>query len=191
MMLHGQLESGKRNVGQQEMSYHKAIKDDMKKFDINWATWQKDCLDKNSWRKMLFDGANNFKLNWLKEKEDASAKRHVTRDRLRLELIGHNNNDEDGADAPSTPVPKSDRAKAIMESYKQIYEFERALKVQDRAPVSGKSIPSLQSARPRPCLDYLAAYKEDLLTRREIPASNNAPERWCICKNISRGNFWW
>jgi hypothetical protein len=158
MMLHGQQVSGKRNVGQQEMSYHKAIKDDMRKFDINWATQQKDCLDRNSWRKMLFDGSNNFNLQWLKEKEDASAKRHTTRDRLRLELVGHNGNDEDGVDVPSAPGPKSDRAKAIMESDRQIYEFEQALKAQDRAPASGKSIPP-----PSHTSRLLAAYRETYL----------------------------
>ena len=77
IVLHGDLVEGKRKRGGQLLMYRHCIKEDLKLFNINYKTWQVECLDRNSWRKLLYDGLKKFQEQWLQKREATRCKRKI------------------------------------------------------------------------------------------------------------------
>ena len=77
VVLHGDLVEGKRKRGGQLLMYRHCIKEDLKLFNINYKTWQVECLDRNSWRKLLYDGLKKFQEQWLQKREATRCKRKI------------------------------------------------------------------------------------------------------------------
>ena len=77
IVLHGDLVEGKRKRGGQLLMYRHCIKEDLKLFNIDNKTWQVECLDRNSWRKLLHDGLKKFQERWLQKREGVRVKRRI------------------------------------------------------------------------------------------------------------------
>ncbi len=85
IVMHSEVEGGQRCSGKQEVSFRNVLARNLKCFNIDPRTLQKQCLDRSAWRNLLFEGAKIYKSNCLKIRLEASVKRKEKRAMLLIE----------------------------------------------------------------------------------------------------------
>ncbi len=68
-LLYGELLNGKRSQGGQKLRFKDTLKKSLKAFDINPVTWEQSCLDRATWRSVIYKGAKVHEENLRKTAE--------------------------------------------------------------------------------------------------------------------------
>ena len=85
-MFYGELATGKRSVGGQFKQFKHTLKVTLKNFDLDTDTWERDALDRDSWRGKITGGAKLFEEGRIK----MAQKRREERKKKKSTLAPHN-----------------------------------------------------------------------------------------------------
>ena len=85
-MFYGELATGKRSVGGQFKRFKDTLKVTLKNFDLDTDTWERDALDRDSWRGKITGGAKLFEEGRIK----MAQKRREERKKKKSTLAPHN-----------------------------------------------------------------------------------------------------
>ena len=79
-IFYSELSEGNRRVGGQKKRFKDCLKENMKKCNIDYKSWERDSQDRSAWRQKVREGVQAFQRKLQEENEAKRARRAARRE---------------------------------------------------------------------------------------------------------------